>query len=601
MKTLFKYSYIALFGVLALLVSSCTNDYDYDAATVQGEQVYFSNALASQVEISSTGNSFKVPVNRIQKTDAITVPITVTMGDGSIYTVADKQVTFNAGDSVAYVTVSYDPKNISYGTYTDITLQIGDESYTTVYGKSSYTFKAGATAWVPMSGTASYREDCMTTFFNVKNVVYDVEIEKNIIKDGVYRLKNPYGEAYPYVANKNFNYDTSKDYYMEIDASDPNFVYVNGGEMGIDDGTDGMTSITSLVAYKIAKGKTLESLKASSPGSFGTLKDGIITMPVKSMLISLAKYNSGGYYYANGNGMFAIALPGHKIADYSLTYATTGTFIDTDTNEFTYGTLTFGSDVASVKWALASSADDIEKVYNGIVDGSVESTEQKASGAISIPMPATGTYYLVVVIYDASGNVVGSDVEEIKFKSTKDTVEKWKAVYNGVYAYTAKDLSQDQGGGIYEGTFEGVLYQSESDATRFKIVPWAGEKSEGLIFTWDTTTNNLVVDGVSTGDNYTTSSGTDYGLIYASDFVTAKIANMPSVYDPATKTFSFYLAYHVSAGNLAFVMDTFTVSSAAAKKMVRAAKKAAAKRTNKKFTIHASKRMKDYSYIYKMK
>jgi hypothetical protein len=598
MKTLFKYSYIALFGVLALLVSSCTNDYNYDPATVQGEQVYFSNALASQIEISSTANSFTVPVNRIQKTDAITVPITVTMGDGSIYSVTNKQVSFNAGDSVAYVTVSYDPKNIVYGTYTDITLQIGDQNYTTVYGKSSYSFKAGVTAWVAMKGAASYREDCMTTFFNVKNVVYDVAIEKNIIKNGVYRLKNPYGSTYPY--SSGFNYDKSKDYYMELDASDPNFVYVTGGEMGIDDGTDGMTSITSLVAYNLAKGASLDKIKASKPGWFGTLKDGIITMPAKSLLISLAKYNGGGYYYANGNGMFAVALPGYKIADYSLTYATSGTFIDTNTNEFTYGTLTFGADVASVKWALASSADDIEKVYNGIVDGSVESTEQKGSGDIHIPMPGTGTYYLVIVLYDSEGNVVGNDVEEIKFKSTKDTVEKWKAIYNGVYAYTAKDYSKAQAGGIYEGTYEGVMYQSESDATRFKIVPWAGTKSEGLIFTWDTATNNLVVDGVSTGDDLT-QSGTDYGLIYASDFVTANVANIPSVYDPATKTFSFYLAYHISAGNLAYVMDTFTISSAAAKKMAKAAaKKTSSKRTNTKFTIRASKRIKDYAYIYKM-
>ena len=75
---------------------------------------------------------------------------------------------------------------------------------------------------------------------------------------------------------------------------------------------------------------------------------------------------------------------------------------------------------------------------------------------------------------------------------------------------------------FYEGTYEGVMYQSESDATRLKIVPWAGTKSEGLIFTWDTATNNLVVDGVSTGDDLT-QSGTDYGLIYASDFVTANV------------------------------------------------------------------------------
>ena len=34
-------------------------------------------------------------------------------------------------------------------------------------------------------------------------------------------------------------------------------------------------------------------------------------------------------------------------------------------------------------------------------------------------MPGTGTYYLVIVLYDSEGNVVGNDVEEIKFKSQR--------------------------------------------------------------------------------------------------------------------------------------------------------------------------------------
>ena len=64
------------------------------------------------------------------------------------------------------------------------------------------------------------------------------------------------------------------------------------------------------------------------------------------------------------------ALPGYKNCRLFIDLCYPGTFIDTNTNEFTYGIGHFGADVASVKWALASSADDIEKVYNGIVDGS---------------------------------------------------------------------------------------------------------------------------------------------------------------------------------------------------------------------------------------
>ena len=57
---------------------------------------------------------------------------------------------------VAYVTVSYDPKDIVYGTYTDITLQIGDQTIPP-QGKSLF-IRAGVVRVAMKVVPASYRE-----------------------------------------------------------------------------------------------------------------------------------------------------------------------------------------------------------------------------------------------------------------------------------------------------------------------------------------------------------------------------------------------------------------------------------------------------------
>lgn len=144
MKNILKYSMLFVLTVLGL--ASCTEDYEYSAATAEGQQVYFQSSLASTVEISPSANSFNIPVNRIVTDEAVVVPLTVTAPEGSIFSIPSS-VAFEAGQSVANITVSYDPAAIVYGSYEDISITIGDEAYTTQYGFSSYNFKAGVTAW----------------------------------------------------------------------------------------------------------------------------------------------------------------------------------------------------------------------------------------------------------------------------------------------------------------------------------------------------------------------------------------------------------------------------------------------------------------------
>ncbi|MDO4160447.1 MAG: hypothetical protein Q4D41_08335 [Prevotellaceae bacterium] len=550
-------------AVLTFAFASCSEDDNYTWASMEsGAQVYFNKDLPSTIDLSMDESSFTVTLNRVDSTESLTVPIAVTQEDGSIFTIPTS-ATFAAGAKTTDLTISYNSADLQYGVYEEITLLINDEANTTVYGPSSYTFDAGATEWEDY-GTALYREDCLTTFYGVENIIYSVPIQRSVVTDGVYRIVNPYGEPYS-EENGGYNvdgdWDADNDYYMEIDASDPDYVYIVGGETGMDWGY-GNVIITSLVDYYLSSGATLDEVKASYPDIFGTLSNGVITMPVNSMLICMPDYSSS-YYYANINGLFAVALPGYSIGDYSLSFTTTGTFVDTSKNEYVCGTFTFGEDLASVKYALTTDANEVENVYNGIIDGSVESETISASGDVQLPVDATGSYYLVAVGYNSSSEAVTSLYQEIKFTSTKDNAETWTALYAGVYNYSVADLL---GYGFwYEGTDDAVLYVSDSDETRYKIQPW-GYSDEGLIFTL-AEDNTVTVDYVSTGESYD-----GYGEIYVSDCNTLfESEELPSYYDPSTGVITFYMAYHNGEYYFTVTQETFTISGAASAAQKKAA------------------------------
>ena len=159
--------------------------------------------------------------------------------------------------------------------------------------------------WVSI-GTGTYREDFVTTFFGVQNLVYAIEIESVPEAPGMYRLVNPYGASYPY--NVPGDYDTSLKHYMVINAQDPEGVYIERHYSGMDWGY-GEFIFHSYAGYYIEKGYSLEDVKAA--GFCGTLKDGKITFPAGKLLIGMADYNGGGLFDANVNGQFEVVLPGY--------------------------------------------------------------------------------------------------------------------------------------------------------------------------------------------------------------------------------------------------------------------------------------------------
>ena len=156
-------------------------------------------------------------------------------------------------------------------------------------------------------GMAKYTDDIVANMWMDEpvNFTYEVEIQESAENKGKYRLVNPYGEAFP--LNEPGDWDDSQDYYLTIHAENPDQVYIELQPLGIDYGL-GMMYAYSYAAYFMDNGKTPAEVAAA--GYFGTLKDGVITFPTKTLFFYMPGYSSS-YFYANTNGAFKVVLPGY--------------------------------------------------------------------------------------------------------------------------------------------------------------------------------------------------------------------------------------------------------------------------------------------------
>lgn len=606
MKNITKLSYMFLVGIIALLFGSCTDSYDYTPAGAAGVEAYFDNSQPSTIEVSKSANSFGITVSRIKTDGELTVPLTFTPGEGNVFTVPSS-VTFADGQAQATINITYNPDDINYGTYTGGTITLG-EGIDTTYGIGTFTFKAGATEWADFSNNKSMglmREDALTTWFswNGGTPIWDVHIQKSVINEGMYRIVEPYSDMFNQeqeAGNTDATYDTASEHYWVINATDPDYVYLETCHTGLDLGY-GEITLTSMVQYFLDnnEGLTVDRIKQQRPDLFGTLKDGVITMPTQSLAAAMANYNDGQFVYAGNNGLFAVALPGNIIADYSLEAAYKGRFTDDTNTDYATIALTLGSDVASVKSALVAATADVNTTAQGIIDGSVASVEAKASGNIQLAFGESGKYNLVSVIYNAAGETVGTQSFTFDLKSSKDNVEVYNDIAAGTLTIGAEDLSEavfSQKAGVISKEpieLESVLSQSTSDPTKFRLKPYL-PIDESLSTTLDFTVDAdgyIYVDNQVSGLQGRNQNGQTENIVM-SDLITyvggpdsqnaQRWLDYASKYESDEDIYYFNMLYHSPTGDgaYAFELDMYEVldrnEAAAIQKAFAAAKKAAA-------------------------
>ena len=176
---------------------------------------------------------------------------------------------------------------------------------------SPFEYYGGAASPWQSIGIGLYTEDFVSSLFGLDPITYEVEIEENNETPGLYRMLYPYDGKFPY--NEDGDWDASTIYNVEVNAEDPEGVYILTQNIGID-WSYGPMAICSLGGYYIGGGNAVEEVKAA--GYLGKLVDGVITLPAFERETSEGTAIYQGYtfmgtsgYYGASNGAFKLVLP----------------------------------------------------------------------------------------------------------------------------------------------------------------------------------------------------------------------------------------------------------------------------------------------------
>ena len=123
----------------------------------------------------------------------------------------------------------------------------------------------------------------------------NVDIEKHKTIEGYYRLVNPLAE-HPFLKDYLVD-DPEHQHYIYINATDPEAVYLEASEIGLQT-PNGQSAVWSYAGMRIADGYDVDYLKPY--GFFGTLVDGVITIPDNMLLYAETNY-FGGRFVTSGD------------------------------------------------------------------------------------------------------------------------------------------------------------------------------------------------------------------------------------------------------------------------------------------------------------
>jgi len=557
MKTINKLFAALLVLPLAVGLSSCSEkEAEYTSAEqLTNAQVYFSNEMASTIDASKSEKSVSVPVYRVNTNGSINVPITSECSSDA-YKIPSS-VNFEDGESVAYIDITYNPDNVEYGDYADITLEIGEEGYTTPYGDASYTGKIGIPE--PWTDWTLFKDGTCTWYYDAwlggGDPGLEIYLRSNTVSKNKmqFMITGAYASAFGTSGSTIiFDYDTETGYV----TCSPQYT-------GYTSSSYGETNVIGYYEYWTGvRGKGKDEVNEVY-GSFDE-EQGIISIP-------LVYYVSAGYF---GAGYEYIYIDGYNRTDASISVAYAGKFVDTTDSVSVVANVTLGADVEYANVAVVPEDDLNQEVFNTILAGTyspmVQTTE---SGEVRIPMGdfGTGNYYIVAVSY------IGSDAqnyETAKFKYVTGAAETWTDLYVGTYTYNVF-FTDDEGNPFAD---EGlVLSRSDQSETSFKISNWG----MGVDFTFSYDGTNVVVDEQPTG--YTDSS---VGEILVSDITvyTGSTSYGQSYYDSSTGTFYFCVVYYLASDPnkiVGYNYETFTITGNAAKARLNEMQ-AKARKANKK-------------------
>lgn len=588
MKLLNK-KYLTVITLASCLLSACSDDEEnyvkgeWDAAE-NFQNVYFPQTSISEELDPADPTVVTIEIKRRNTQGTATVPFVIDDPD-NVFFVSD--ATFADGEASTTFDVSF--PNAEVGKEYTLKLSVEDLAFTSyLYSTdNSFTYTVTRVKWneagfyyaedgSKVEGYANYTDDIVTTFFGVENVTFPTRLQERDDMPGYFRMVNTYGENYPY--NEPGDWDETQDYYIYIDATDPNKVYIPSSCNTGMDWTYGDFYIHSLAGYYLANGK-----EDTASDYYGKYENGKITFPAGALLVGMANYNSGGLYAANGNGAFNLVVnPDEDLYEASIK------------DDFEWE-LVYNGSFESEKLGTTGTAAFYKGICVNNKDNCDKTFEENYGTAYYIDSPYEKGYNLIFSVKDGkilvpagyevqpTGiNAVGEEVfakinssassfsdkvvtlnitfqnedGTITYATSNETLSNitYTQVGTGTYTYTqffGSEEEPEEDPGL-------IISQRDDMPDVYKVSNWG--YGVDFIFTWDKTTNECTVPEQFTG--YVHSS---YGSVYVSDLYIYTggeytYEDFPCYYDPSTSTFHFNVAYFVSEGVFGYGEETLTVT-----------------------------------------
>lgn len=290
------YRLFLILGV-TVLATACGDDDNYGPGPQSQGAFFPAGTNTTYVDIFPGDTQRSFTIARSNSQGAATVDLEVDDPAGIFHFPAS--VSFADGESTVDFNVTFDFDDLDFVDYTVIVKIPDDQAY--LYGTPALSLTLGmdeSLRWEPLEEKAMYYDGYFSSLFSLPIYNWEVAVEKKVGSSGNYRLVNPYSE-WPMIGAA--DYDPDRVWYLEINADDPEGVYIPLCESGIDLGY-GPTSLWSMASYYMDRGNSFAAVKAN--GFCGKLENGVITFPNKGLCLVM-----DGLYQANANNGFRLELP----------------------------------------------------------------------------------------------------------------------------------------------------------------------------------------------------------------------------------------------------------------------------------------------------
>lgn len=161
-----------------------------------------------------------------------------------------------------------------------------------------YYMPEDADNWQPI-GKRKITDGFLPDVYGHDPVPYEVEVEKSLVTEGLYRVVDMYGDTHPYAADI-VEHTLDFPVYTYFHCEDPEACYISETTTGVIFDASGEIAVSSVPeSYFVRYGHDIDAAKKQYPDAFGKLTGGTYVFPQGSLIATATVLLEAGYGWLN--------------------------------------------------------------------------------------------------------------------------------------------------------------------------------------------------------------------------------------------------------------------------------------------------------------